>query len=73
MPPSPPAAKVISPNMGFRFQRRKSIGRGFWLGLGKSGPSIGRRGKRISGSFGSRGPRGSVRIMKGLSYLFGRR
>lgn len=57
--------------MPLRYQRRKSLGGGFWAGLSKSGPSFGRRGKRLSLSVGPRGPRGSFRIMKGLSYLFG--
>ena len=59
--------------MPFRFSRRKSLGRGLWLGLSKSGPSIGRRGRRISVSANRRGAGGSVRLMKGLSYLFGKR
>jgi hypothetical protein len=58
--------------MGFRFQRRKSVGRGFWLGVSKSGPSIGRRGNRVSASLGRRGPSVSVRLLKGLSYVFRR-
>jgi hypothetical protein len=59
--------------MPFRFSRRKSIGNGLWVGLSRSGPSIGRRGRRLSGSIGSRGPRGAVRLGKGLSYIFGGR
>jgi hypothetical protein len=59
--------------MGFRFYRRKSLGRGFWVGLSKSGPSFGRRGRPFSGSIGSRGLGGSVRVMKGLSYVFRKR
>lgn len=59
--------------MGFRFSRRKSVGRGLWVGLSKSGPSIGRRGRRGSVSVNRRGVGGSLRIMRGLSYLFGRR
>ena len=59
--------------MGFRFYRRKSLGRGVWLGLSRSGPSIGRRGKRGSLSVNRRGVGGSVRLAKGLSYLFRRR
>ena len=59
--------------MGFRYSRRKGLGGGFWAGLSKSGPSFGRRGRRLSLSVGPRGPGGSVRIGKGLSYLFGRR
>jgi hypothetical protein len=59
--------------MSFRFSRRKSLGRGLWAGLSKSGPSVGRRGRRISVSASRRGASGSVRLLKGLSYLFGRR
>lgn len=59
--------------MGFRFYRRKSLGRGLWVGLSKSGPSVGRRGRRGGVSVNRRGVGGSVRIMRGLSYLFGRR
>lgn len=59
--------------MGFRFQRRKSLGRGFWVGASKRGPSVGRRGRRGSVSVNRRGAGGSLRILKGLSYLFGRR
>ena len=56
--------------MPFRFHRRKSLGRGFWIGLPKSGPSIGRRGTRGSVSLSRRGPSASIRILKGLSYIF---
>lgn len=59
--------------MGFRFSRRKSLGGGLWAGLSRSGPRIGRRGRRGSVSFGRGGPRASVRLAKGLSYVFGRR
>jgi hypothetical protein len=58
--------------MPLRFSRRKSLGKGLWVGMSKSGPSVGRRGKRISVSTGSRGPSASVRIAKGLSYIFRR-
>jgi hypothetical protein len=58
--------------MGFRVSRRKSLGGGLWVGLSKSGPSIGRRGRRASVSLGSRGPSLSVRLLKGLSYVFRR-
>jgi hypothetical protein len=58
--------------MPFRFSRRKSLGNGFWLGLSRSGLSAGRRGRRVSVSVGPRGPRASVRIAKGLSYIFRR-
>ena len=59
--------------MPFRFYRRKSLGRGLWVALSKSGPSIGRRGQRMSFSLGRRGLGGSVRLAKGLSYIFRRR
>jgi len=58
--------------MGLRYHRRKSLGKGFWLGMSKSGPSVGRRGKRVSVSIGRRGPSLSVRLLKGLSYVFRR-
>jgi hypothetical protein len=58
--------------MPFRYSRRKSLGNGFWVGLSKSGPSFGRRGRRGSASVSRRGPSASVRIAKGLSYIFRR-
>jgi uncharacterized protein DUF4236 len=59
--------------MGLRFYRRKSLGTGVWLGASKSGLSLGRRGRRGSVSVGSRGAGGSVRLLKGLSYVFRRK
>lgn len=59
--------------MGFRFSRRKSLGRGLWVGLSKSGPTIGRRGRRASVSVNRRGIGGSIRLLRGLSYVFRRR
>ena len=59
--------------MPIRFSRRKSLGGGFWLGLSKFGISGGRRGHRISTSAGSGGMSVSVRLAKGLSYVFHRR
>ena len=58
--------------MGLRFNRRKGLGNGWWVRLGKTGPSIGRRGRRGSLSLNRRGPGGSIRIAKGISWLFGR-
>jgi hypothetical protein len=58
--------------MAFRFYRRKSLGNGSWIGMSKSGLSAGRRGRRVSASIGSRGPRVSIRLLKGLSYIFKR-
>lgn len=57
--------------MGFRLYRRKSLGRGLWLGLSKSGrASVGAGGAGPCRSV-SAGAGGSVRLMKGLSYVFG--
>jgi hypothetical protein len=56
--------------MPFRFSRRKSLGNGFWVGISRSGVSAGRRGKRFSASVSRRGPRASVRLLKGLSYVW---
>jgi hypothetical protein len=56
--------------MPFRFSRRKSLGRGFWVGVSRSGLSAGRRGRRVSASIGRRGPSASIRLLKGLSYVF---
>jgi hypothetical protein len=58
--------------MGFRFSRRRSVGRGFWVGVSKRGVSGGRRGRRFSASIGRQLPRASVRLLKGLSYIFKR-
>lgn len=55
--------------MGFRYQRRRSLGKGWWLGVSSGGLSVGRRGKRVSGSLSRRGPNLSVRLGKGLSWF----
>jgi len=55
--------------MPFRVYRRKSLGNGWCVGLGKTGPSIGRRGKRVSGSLSRRGPSMRVRLAMGLSWF----
>jgi len=57
--------------MGLRY--RKGVGGGFWGGLSSGGPSAGRKGRRLSWSVGGRGVRGSVRLLPGLSYRFGRK
>jgi hypothetical protein len=59
--------------MGLRFSRRKSVGRGFWVGASKSGVSVGKRGRRVSLSANKRGVGGSLRIARGLSYILRRR
>jgi len=59
--------------MAFRFSRRKSFGNGLWVALSKSGPSVGRRGRRFSASANRRGVSGSVRLLKGLSYVVRRK
>jgi hypothetical protein len=53
--------------MGFVFRSRKRIGKGRYLNLSKSGASVSQRVGRVSLS--SRG-RGSIRLLKGLSYRF---
>jgi hypothetical protein len=58
--------------MPFRYSRRKSLGRGLWIGVSTSGVIAGRRGRRVSASIGRRGPNVSVRLAQGLSYLFRR-
>lgn len=58
--------------MPLRYSRRKSLGNGFWVGMSKSGLSIGRRGRRGSVSLSRRGVSASVRLLKGLSYVFRR-
>lgn len=57
--------------MGLRIYRRKNVGRGGWLGMSKSGPSAGARGGRVSLSLGSRGPRASIRLARGIWHVFG--
>lgn len=56
--------------MGFRFQRRLSLGKGTRLNVGKRGASVSRRAGRLT--LNSRGG-GSIRILPGLSFRFGRR
>ena len=58
--------------MGLRYSRRTSLGKGWWIGLSGSGPSIGRRGRRASVSLSRRGPSLSVLLGKGLRYVFRR-
>ena len=58
--------------MPFRFYRRMSLGKGLWVGLSKSGPSVGRRARRVSVSASSRGPSLAVKLARGLSYVWRR-
>jgi hypothetical protein len=44
-----------------------------WAGLSKSGVSVGRRGRFGSASINRRGLGGSVRLGKGMSYIFRRK
>jgi hypothetical protein len=53
--------------MGLVFRQRKRLGRGTFLNLSKSGASVSKRLGRVSLS--SRG-RGSIRLLKGLSFRF---
>jgi hypothetical protein len=59
--------------VGFRIYRRKSLGGGFWAGASKTGLGVGRRGRPLSVSVGRRGPRASLRLLPGISYIFTRR
>lgn len=56
--------------MGLRLNKRVKIGRGLTANIGKSGVSVSKRGNR--GSVNSRGT-GSVRLMRGVSWMFGKR
>jgi hypothetical protein len=56
--------------MGFFFRKTVSLGRGRRLNLSKSGASVSQRIGRLT--LNSRGS-GSIRILPGLSFRFGRR
>lgn len=61
---------ITGAEMGFRYQRRLRLGRGQSLNLSKRGASVSKRAGRVT--FNSRGG-GSIRILPGLSFRFGRR
>ncbi len=54
----------------FRYRKRVRLGSGSWLNLSGRGASVSRRAGRMT--FNSRGG-GSIRILPGLSFRFGRR
>jgi Protein of unknown function (DUF4236) len=56
--------------MGFTFRRSLRLGRGGRLNLSKSGASVSQRFGRLT--LNSRGG-GSIRILPGLSFRFGKR
>lgn len=56
--------------MGFRYRRRVRLGRSGWLNISGRRASVSRRVGRAT--FNSRGG-GSIRILPGLSFRFGRR
>lgn len=56
--------------MSLRFQRRIGLGRGTFANVGKTGVSVSKRFR--FGSLSSRGT-GSVRLGRGLSWIFGKR
>lgn len=56
--------------MGLQYRRRKSLGLGSWLNVSKRGVSVSKRTGRVT--VNTRGG-GSIRIMKGLSWRWGRR
>ena len=57
-------------SLGFRYQRRLSLGRNGRLNVGKRGASVSRRVGRVT--LNSRGG-GSIRVLPGLSFRFGKR
>lgn len=56
--------------MGFVYRRRIRTGRSSWLNLSNKGVSASKKLGRVT--LNSRG-RGSIRIMPGLSFRFGKR
>jgi hypothetical protein len=56
--------------VGFRYQRRVRVGRRSWLNLSRRGLSLSKRVGRLT--VNSRGG-GSIRLLPGLSFHFGRR
>jgi hypothetical protein len=56
-----------------RDQRESEQAAAFWVGVSKHGVSGGPAWKaRFSASIGRQGPRASVRLLKGLAYIFKR-
>lgn len=56
--------------MRFQYRRRKQLGHGTTVNVSKSGASVSKREGPVT--FNSRGG-GSIRIMKGLSFRWGKR
>ena len=56
--------------MGFRYRRRVRLGRSSWLNVSGSGVSASKRKGRVT--VNSRGG-GSIRVLPGLSFRWGRR
>ena len=56
--------------MGFVFRKRVNLGNGGRVNLSKSGASVSKRAGRVT--VNSRG-RGSIRILSGPSFRFGKR
>lgn len=59
--------------MGFRVNKRVGLGGGKSVNLGKSGASVSKRTSAGSIGLGKSGPRGSVRVAKGISWTWGKR
>lgn len=60
--------------MGLRISKRFSLGGGKHVTVSKTGVSVGRRGRRGSVSANTRGGAGgSVRLLRGVSWMFGQR
>lgn len=60
--------------MRLRINRRFNLGKGISANVSKTGIGVSKRGARGSVSTNSRGGRGgSVRLMRGVSWMFGKR
>ena len=60
--------------MAFRVNKRFSVGKGVSVGVGKTGVSVSKRTRAGSVGANSRGGAGgSLRLMRGVSWLFGKR
>jgi hypothetical protein len=65
-----PPAERYGQRMGFTFRRSVGLGKGLRLNVSKGGASVSKRIGRLT--LNSRGG-GSFRILRGLSFRFGRR
>ncbi len=59
--------------MGLRIQKRINAGKGRSVNLSKTGVSVSNRSDRGSVGVSRRGVHGGVRLMRGVSWLWGKR